>query len=380
MKRTLRGLSALLALAATLAGWPAALLWLADTVAPWLPDLSDPLGLLSRPDAGGLFLLIVLALGWIAWLIWVIALLVEAVAQARGLPTPRLGGLFPQNSAAALVTAIAVAFSTTGAGAAVAAPAPVTAPVTSTVTTQAPAVQDPAAHVVAAPVSAPEQSASDDEAPAHTEYVVARGDTLWDIADEQLGDPTRYPEIVQASDDLHQPDGRHLTDPDLILPGWILHIPTDQAQEPAAAEPPAEAATADPADTSPTAGDVPSVPGLTGNDPDTGDPAPVTPPRTPMQSGEPTPPDQAAGIDLPPTPLAAGGAPTGPPGGPARAAAVYDDEGRFAPDHGVLGLPNWITGPLTPVRPEDAPEVIAEAHRILAAHSAAVRARQDPTG
>ena len=59
--------------------------------------------------------------------------------------------------------------------------------------------------------------------------------------------------------------------------------------------------------------------------------------------------------------------------------AVYDDEGRFNPDHGVLGLPNWITSPLTPVRPEDAPELIAEAERILAAHSAAIRAGKDTT-
>ena len=37
------------------------------------------------------------------------------------------------------------------------------------------------------------------------------------------------------------------------------------------------------------------------------------------------------------------------PGDPPPAAvyreAVYDDEGRFAPAHGVLGLPSWITEP-----------------------------------
>ena len=37
------------------------------------------------------------------------------------------------------------------------------------------------------------------------------------------------------------------------------------------------------------------------------------------------------------------------PGDPPPAAvyreAVYDDEGRFAPAHGVLGLPSWITDP-----------------------------------
>ena len=108
--RTLRGLGALALIALALIGWPAALLGLTDAVAVWLPDLSDPAALLSRPDTGGLFLVIVLALGWIAWVVWTVALIVEVAAQVRGVPTPHLGGLFPQNATAALVTAIAVAF------------------------------------------------------------------------------------------------------------------------------------------------------------------------------------------------------------------------------------------------------------------------------
>ncbi len=54
---------------------------------------------------------------------------------------------------------------------------------------------------------------------------VVRGDTLWDIADDELGDPSRYPEIAEANLGDLQPDGRRLAEPDLILPGWILEIP-----------------------------------------------------------------------------------------------------------------------------------------------------------
>jgi hypothetical protein len=55
-------------------------------------------------------------------------------------------------------------------------------------------------------------------------YVVERGDTLWDIADEQLGDPTAWPEIWErnAGDDMG--GGRTFDDPNLILPGWELDL------------------------------------------------------------------------------------------------------------------------------------------------------------
>ncbi len=55
-------------------------------------------------------------------------------------------------------------------------------------------------------------------------YIVERGDTLWDIADEQLGDPTAWPEIWErnAGDDMG--GGRTFDDPNLILPGWELQL------------------------------------------------------------------------------------------------------------------------------------------------------------
>ncbi len=55
-------------------------------------------------------------------------------------------------------------------------------------------------------------------------YTVEDGDTLWDIADEQLGDPAAWPEIWErnAGDDMG--GGRTFDDPDLILPGWELEL------------------------------------------------------------------------------------------------------------------------------------------------------------
>ena len=57
------------------------------------------------------------------------------------------------------------------------------------------------------------------------EIVVERGDTLWGIAEEELGDGTKYPEVFEASRATEQPGGARLTDPDLILPGWTVTVP-----------------------------------------------------------------------------------------------------------------------------------------------------------
>ena len=57
------------------------------------------------------------------------------------------------------------------------------------------------------------------------EVTVEAGDTLWGIAEEKLGDGARYPEIFDATASVAQPDGQHLTDPDLIQPGWSVEVP-----------------------------------------------------------------------------------------------------------------------------------------------------------
>jgi hypothetical protein len=49
--------------------------------------------------------------------------------------------------------------------------------------------------------------------------IVAKGDTLWDIAQDEYGDATRWPEIYAANTDVIG------ADPDLIFPGQVLRIP-----------------------------------------------------------------------------------------------------------------------------------------------------------
>lgn len=89
-------------------------------------------------------------------------------------------------------------------------------------------------------------AATDEDGRTSEAYVVGTGDTLSEIAADELGDPTRYPEIFAASQSTVQPDGAHLVDPDLIRPGWEVTIPGttpavhDPVEPPDASTPPVD--------------------------------------------------------------------------------------------------------------------------------------------
>uniref|UniRef100_UPI0006E2496A LysM peptidoglycan-binding domain-containing protein n=1 Tax=Streptomyces graminilatus TaxID=1464070 RepID=UPI0006E2496A len=58
-----------------------------------------------------------------------------------------------------------------------------------------------------------------------SEHTVRSGETLSSIAQDELGNAGDYPEIARLNADVRQPDGRILTDPDEIFPGWRLKMP-----------------------------------------------------------------------------------------------------------------------------------------------------------
>lgn len=88
----------------------------------------------------------------------------------------------------------------------------------------------PDAAVSAAPASAPQT--------AEEQRTIVSGDTLWAIAADELGAGERYTEIFEASRDITQPGGQQISDPNVILPGWTVDIPTaDTASTAAAATP-----------------------------------------------------------------------------------------------------------------------------------------------
>ena len=287
LRQRLQGLAATLVILLLVIGTP--LMLLAIGARPRDVELSELRLLLSGPDDGTLALTVIAAAAWVAWAVVAVSVVVETVARIRGLPAPSLPGLgLPQSGAGQLVAVAALLFIAAPTVSAAVAPAPVhaatAAPVPRTPqpgsAAAAPVLPEGtpvASAVAAAPATAtidytvkrgdslwriaehllgeggryteivelnrdvlngrpdfitagtvlkvPHQP--DAAAIAHPvqKYEVQPGDTLSEIAETQLGDSLRYPDLFEASRDTIQHNGAHLTDPDLIKPGWTITIP-----------------------------------------------------------------------------------------------------------------------------------------------------------
>ncbi|MGB7963678.1 MAG: hypothetical protein WCF12_12070 [Propionicimonas sp.] len=375
IRRLSTGLAGLAVLALALVGLPAFLLGAYRQLAGLMPALDELPSELLAPGDGGLFLLTLLAIGWICWLVFVLAFVVELVSRARGIRTPRLGPFIPQHTAAWAVTAVTLLATLAPAGSAARATSPPPSTASVAAGSHVTAVLSPAqrtegeeSHELAGSASAKAEPTSEDaEGVPWRDYRVRRGDSLWDIADRKLGEPTEWPVIAEASRDVRQPGGGRLEDPDLILTGWILHIPTPKAADAESAPqcaPAREAAVASQPEDQPAEG---------------GPKPPVTPLRPPEPSapvggrarGNSAP--QPMGQGMKATPLTPPD--TGDSGDASRLAAARlareeapplatplrpgprrpGDAQLHAPNVSTLALPAWVQDPLIPTAFEDAP-------------------------
>ncbi|GIH52343.1 DNA-binding transcriptional activator of the SARP family [Microbispora rosea] len=200
--------AAVAVLTGLLAGIPAILLtffWPVD-----LPTLDD----LATPAEPVVIKTLLLATVWTCWALFAGAVIVELVATARA----RRGRVHMpfQRLAAYLITTITMA---------------TTAPVAASRGTI------PAAAVVVAPAALPShqltaaEPKTSEPAKPYATYVVQPRDTLWTIADKQLGDPMRYREIVTLNQGRTMDDGQTFTRGDWLRPGWTLRLPDDAARK-----------------------------------------------------------------------------------------------------------------------------------------------------
>ena len=302
IRRRLAGLFALLLIMGIVIGLPVVLFTVgANPFSGGIPTLDGIKDALLAPDDGTLAIGLIKVVGWASWAFLTISILVELVARLRGVRPPRLPGLaVTQSAARGLVGAAMMLFVAVPAAGAAPAPAPAAAaPVSSPVVAQTAASTAPtSAPSTTASTASATQTAAEQTAPGPevVQHFVRRGETLWSIAAERLGDGHRYREIVelnrellggradfikagwvldipaspraadtgtvlvqkgdtlsqiakdqlgevdrygeifQASRSIPQPGGARLTDPDLILPGWTLKVPGSDASSPASGE------------------------------------------------------------------------------------------------------------------------------------------------
>ncbi|GAA3873435.1 tetratricopeptide repeat protein [Tessaracoccus defluvii] len=235
MTRILRSLAAIAAIAAITLGTPWLLLRLAR-LPGFLPSWDRLASMLLAPDSGRFLLILVWAAAWLLWA-WLTALIViEAAALLRGVKAPRLpAASLPQGLARGLVLAAAAAFIAAPQTVAAEPPDPA-APLPGSAAAAASSMQPTRANPASPP--APSTAVELDS------ITVAKGDTLWDLADAHLGDSHRWPELYDANKGIPQPNGYTLEDPDQIDVGWTLALPSDveRTAEPATL-PSADAAT-----------------------------------------------------------------------------------------------------------------------------------------
>src|ERR1700760_711631 len=172
---------------------------------------------------------------WLAWLqlVWCVIVEIRAAVRNVGVPArvPLAGAT--QSAAHRLVTAALLLF--TASAALSPALTHATAPPRPSHTLSSVAAgarggqpsgdQTPAPQQVGTPTLA--------QAPQADKIYVVRPpngryhESLWEIAQNHLGDGRRYAEIYELNKDRAQPDGTKLTIASLIRPGWVLRMPRD---------------------------------------------------------------------------------------------------------------------------------------------------------
>jgi len=105
-------------------------------------------------------------------------------------------------------------------------------------------------------------------------HTVVPGDTLSDIAEEQLGDADAWPEIYEENAGRDMGGGRTFDDPNLILPGWQIDVPVDddavESAESAVPDIAIETPTSPPASAEPAVASDDALPSIPDTDTDTG--------------------------------------------------------------------------------------------------------------
>lgn len=234
VRRRIIGLLAFLLILGIIIGLPAVLLAVgANPFSAGVPSLETLRAAFTTPDDGTLALGAIKVVAWASWVFLTGSILLELVGRIRGIRPPRLPGLaLPQSAAHSLVSVAVMLFvAIPVANAAAPAPASATPAPVAVVAAQIHQPLTEGAHT-SAPLQQARGSASiKAAAPAgvkttvqHTvEHRVRRGETLWSIAQKELGAGRRYKEIYDLNRDVM------VKGPSFLTAGWTLRIPAPAA-------------------------------------------------------------------------------------------------------------------------------------------------------
>lgn len=220
-RRILTSLAATALLVILVIGSPVALL-------AWgrLGELRRLPGALTGPDDGSLLLGLLTLVGWAAWLVFTLAVALEAVNLAAGLPglpgLPgrrrfRIPGLRPvQGIAAGLLVASLALLAPVSRG---------SSPPTSAVAVASPVVTPDHARESGRDVEATSDQARQDTRSSAVsasgdgvDHIVTPADSLWSLARQRYGDPTQWRRIAAANPGI---------DPSALPVGQVIRLPGD---------------------------------------------------------------------------------------------------------------------------------------------------------
>lgn len=167
-----------------------------------------------------MFLLLLAAVGWIGWLQFTFCAVRELIAQVRGRTwhAPRGMGA-SQRTAALLIGSILVLLPTSSALASDAQAAPATTATRVPGQAQAQAAETQQAQAQAPAASTPESRMT------YTVREARPAESLWGIAEKELGDGERWREIADLNEGRTMADGTVFRANSFLQPGWRLQMP-----------------------------------------------------------------------------------------------------------------------------------------------------------
>jgi nucleoid-associated protein YgaU/DNA-binding SARP family transcriptional activator len=181
---------------------------------------------LKRPDDGHLFLQGLCLAAWVGWFLFFLSVFLEIVAQVQHRAALRLPGLgWLQRGVGTLVTA-AVVIVASPVAAMADSPGDLHAGVGGVAATQVVVHGDGGYGVARGGWTQAQVQAQEAEVDYPT-YTVRPGDSLWRIAQEQLGDPNRFADIAKLNDGRVMPGGTVFHYSEFLQSGWVLIMPAD---------------------------------------------------------------------------------------------------------------------------------------------------------